>query len=231
MPQHSISGGFVSSFLAKHERLILSLLALAAITYFGYRYFENSAMEIDKKAQHDQQVVQQQALVNQQLQDKYTLLVSQIQDQNQKLATAISQRAQVTVIRQKEDAQLPPPELAQRWANLVEVSPTQITAGEQGLQVTQTAAIATVQKMETIPQMQQDLKDTREIAQNKDDQVRSLSSVNNGLNDQIDNLNIQVADKDKQCDARVDTAVKKTRGSRAKWFIFGFAAGVVAKLL
>lgn len=84
--------------------------------------------------------------------------VMQLQQEVDSLAKAMAQRNIELDKRQKTDATLPPTELAGRWNMLTNV-PGAVTTTASGYAVTQQGAVATVQALESVPVLTQNVKD------------------------------------------------------------------------
>lgn len=150
------------AFIQAHEKLILVGAASLLLWHFGDKVV--SAYEAAHKSQqsadnqqiaqlHQDNVTLAQTLA--QMQANYT---SQIANLNAKIAA----KQNATVIQQKTDAALPLPDLSARWESLLVLSPGSITPQPNGtVAVTTDAAHSTVNELEKVPQLMEQVLDTQ----------------------------------------------------------------------
>jgi hypothetical protein len=230
--------GLIRSWLLDHERLIIVLVA-AAVIWLGYVKVTNAIAAHDdaqlKQAQivANQQAQQNAALAAQVQQDKQQLqaLTDKVTAQNAALVAANTQLATALAKQQKTDAQLPPPELAQRWA---QITPNMPAGGvtlstDNTMHVTQAAAVDTVQQLEKVPVLQQQL-DNETTQKNNDDLLIGQQNKNIfDLNGQITGLNKTVVDNNKVCQDTIADVKAKAAKSKRRWFIIGYVAGFLTR--
>jgi|SRR5882757_3858849 len=234
----------MSAFLKLHERLILIVLGLLVAGFLVWKFLDHSAAVADKKSLQADAVLQQQTVINNNLAaqvksqgDTLTQLVVQVSQENAALLQAIQVRSTATVVQQKVDKNLPLPELATRWENLASLQPTDITATTSGLVVSDAGSRMTVQALENLPTLTQNLADTQAIVQNKDSQISSMTEFQGTLQTQVKGLNLQITDADKACKLQVSAVKSDARKSKMKWFLTGIGIGIgggvaiMAKLL
>ncbi len=84
-----------------------------------------------------------------------------------------------------------------------------------------------------MPTLKADLKDTQEMAANKDKEIASANQLIGGLRQQVSALNIEITDNKKACSTQISAIKAKARHSKLSWFARGLAtgAGIVAFLL
>ena len=219
-------------FIRAHEVLLLIVLGLGATAFIFNKALDKSydaAVAREKSAEQTLQAQKEQndklAAQNQQAAAQYAILLGQVTADNKKLTAEMLQLSQTLAARQKQDAALPLPELASRWEFLIGTSG--ISSTGNGLQASPDASRATVQNLESLPVIKQQLADETVLAGDKDKQIASLGGVVNGLNTEVAGLNSQLVDSSKACKAEVAVA----RKSRWKWFkagaIVGFIGGLV----
>lgn len=223
----------LSDFLKQHERLILVLVVLGIAAWIGHKWVDHLANVDDAKEKQAQQVLdtqkaanEQQAAVVKQLEDIQAQLIPQLIQQNQTLMAGIQARSQVTVVQQQKDKSLPLPDLAKRWQSLAGLQPTDLTATDSGVQITDGGARQTVQQLELIPELQGTINDGKQILDNKDKQISSDQQVQSALKDQVSGLNLEIVAKDKQCDAQVAVIKAQARKSKWRYFFTGVGVGV-----
>ncbi len=218
--------------LAKaHERLLIVLSLFGVFLFLGNKYLNASydaAVAREKSAEQTLQAQKEQndklVAQNQQAAAQYQVLLGQVTADNKKLTAEMLQLSQTLAARQKQDAALPLPELASRWEFLIGTSG--ISSTGNGLQASPDASRATVQNLESLPVIKQQLADETVLAGDKDKQITSLGGVVDGLNTEVAGLNSQLVDSSKACKAEIAVA----RKSRWKWFKFGFVTGFVGGL-
>lgn len=230
--------GHIRAFLLDHERLLIVLIA-AAVIWLGYVKITNIIEEHDKAALQQAQVVaaqqaQQNAVLAKQAQDdaaKLQALSAQLEAQNQQLANANTALATALAKQQHTDATLPPTELAQRWA---QITPNMPAGGvtlspDNSMKVTQAGAVATVQQLEQVPALKQELDNTT-AQKNNDDQLLAASGKSIfDLNAQVGGLQKQLVDNEKVCQEQIKVVKDEARKSKRKWFLIGFVSGFVSR--
>src|SRR5882757_11061352 len=234
----------MSAFLKLHERFILIVLGLLVAVFLIWKFLDHSAAVADKKSLQADAVLQQQTVINNNLAaqvksqgDTLTQLVVQVSQENAALLQAIQARSTATVVQQKVDKTLPLPELATRWENLASLQPADITATASGLLLSDSGSRLTVQALENLPTLSQNLADTQAIVQNKDSQISSMTEFQGTLQTQVKGLNLQITDADKACKLQVSAVKSDARKSKMKWFLTGIGIGIgggvaiMAKLL
>lgn len=226
----------VSTFLKTHERIILVLIA-SIVIYGLYSHVLGYLADHDQAVSTKAQVVlqaqlqaNQAALADEKQQlVQYQQLAQQVLQSNTALAAATQQRQQQTQVQQKTDSSLQPADLAARWSTLTKT--VGVTPTLTGYSVTPTAALTTVQDLETIPQLSADLVASKQETSNETNLVAGLTKLNDGLNNQVGGLNQTLTDQTKSCNAQIITLKAQARKSKLHWFGAGVAVGYVGGLL
>lgn len=228
----------ISQFLKAHERLIIVILAAVLLAGFYTKAIAYLASRDQNAANAAQAVLQAQVTANEkeatdakQMLQQYEQLTSQLIANNNAILLGQKQLAAVTQKHQTADQTLPPPQLAARWTNLLQVAPTTVQPSGQGYVVTPDTAVKTVTQLETIPELQSDLAGDQTIISNNQKQIGEQSNVVTTLQGQIVGLNIQIADQTKFCSDQITAVKAQARKSKLKWFIGGFVAGFVSREL
>lgn len=226
--------GKIRTFLLDHERLLI-VLVVALILFWGYGKYA------DIQAQHDNTVLQQAKLVSEEqakvvaaqaaqvAQDKVELeaLSAKLEAQNAQLAQANITLANALVNQKKTDASLPLPELAKRWSILVpEAVPV---ATPTGVQVTPAGAVATVQTLEEVPALKDELKNETQLKLNDDLIVAQQNKNIFDLGTQITGLEKLDTDHQTQCTAQINVVKAEARKSKLKWFKWGVVVGFLGR--
>ena len=220
------------TWLQKHERIVICALILVVILIVTNYYFDFAGKQADARLQTANQTLQVQkeandklAAQNQQAATQYQVLIGQVNAQNARLSGEILQLSQTLAARQKQDSSLPLPDLALRHQALLGVS-AGVSSTENGFLVSSPVETQTVQQLESLPVIKQQLSDETLLADNKDKALDSSESLVVGLNQQVSGLQVQITDGQKACDARV-AVVKK---SRWRYFKAGLITGFLGGL-
>lgn len=233
-PKTGSNPGLIRTFLLDHEKLII-IVIIAISVWFGYGKIA------DMIAQHDNAALQQAKLVtDSQLkatqaqavqvaadEAQREALQAKLEAMNAQLVAANTSLAAALVNRQKTDATLPVTDLAARWNTLVPLAMPTVTSA--GLVVSQPGAVATVQALEQVPVLKQELANETTLKQNDDQLLTADNTSIVDLNKRVDGLNLLITDKDKQCTAQVAVVKAEATKSKRRWFIIGFVAGFVTR--
>jgi hypothetical protein len=245
--------GMIRTFLLDHERLIIIVIA-AAVLFWGWGKYAQMRLDHDNALLKQAQVIAQQqadqnaalakqaqenaqqiAADKQQLQalsDKLTAQNQQLVNANTALATALSKQ-------QKTDASLPVPALVDRWAQLAPgTNFTGAISSGNNVEVTPSNALATVQQLEKVPVLTQQLANETTEKTNDDQlitqQNKNLFDLNNQvgtLNGQIVGLNKAIVDNNAVCQDQIKVVKAEAAKSKRRWFIIGYVAGFVSRQL
>lgn len=231
--------GHIRAFLLDHERLLIVLVA-ALVIWLGYVKVTNIIEEHDKaQLQQAQIVAAQQAAQNAELAKQaqadaaqLKALSDKLEAANQQLANANTALATALANRQKTDATLPPTDLAMRWSQLVpNMPPAGVTVSpDTTFKVTQAASVATVQQLEAVPVLKQQLDNETQQKNNGDQLIAQQGKSIFDLNAQVGGLQKQLVDNDKVCQEQIKVVKDEARKGKRKWFIIGYIAGFASKV-
>jgi hypothetical protein len=220
------------TWIQRHERILIVALVLTFGSWFGNHWLnikaaaDNRAAIIAEKQLDDQKAKDAQLAAQlAQLGQQYQVALRQLSAQNAQLTAAMTNRTVVLRQQQATDKTLPLPDLGKRWSDLADVPTTDITASTSGFTVSDTAARATVEKLESVPVLTQNLKDETTIADNRQSELDKANGLITGLNNQVTNLNMTIADDDKACTSKVSAVKSQARTEKRNWFLRGLAAG------
>lgn len=149
------------AFFKAHERFILIVTAASLLFYFGIKVVNEVHTYQDNKHTEAQAATNAQiAIAEAHSKDIQTQLAQMKTDYETKilsLEAQIAKSKQTEVIKQKQDAALPMPELAKSWESTLVLPESSITPESNGnLSVTPDAAHATVNELDKIgPLMEQ----------------------------------------------------------------------------
>jgi hypothetical protein len=228
------------SWFRVHERLIIIVLAIAALVFVGNKILNNQATH--DKAVSDAAVQQlndtkaQNAAILAQVQQQsqqYQQLIVKLGVQNAQLAASIQTRTVVLQQQVKTDATLPLPDLGARWAQLASIKPADITATAAGITVTPVGALETTQVLEQVPALQANVRDLQQTSDNDTKELSSANDLITGLNAQVSGLQTQAVEADKTCKSEIATVKATARRGKLKAFLYGLGigAGVTAGLV
>lgn len=235
--------GSTRSFLLDHENLIIVII-LAVLLWWGWGKF--AQMRIDHDAAQlkqvmavaTQQATQDTALAQQALVDKAQLqaLADKVAAQNAQLVATNAALASALNQRRHTDAALPPPVLVQRWTQITPGMPpngVMVTTDNMTriptIVVTQAGAVATVQQLEQVPVLQQELNDETAQKDNDDQLLASSHQDIATLSEQVTGLNQQVVDNQNVCTDQIKLVKAQAAKSKRRWFVIGYVAGFLSR--
>jgi len=221
------------SWLKQHETIIICVLILTGVLFVVQKYFDVSSLIENHKFQQAQATlaVQQQA-ANASL-DQAKALLAQYQQEfaqaeaaNAQLVASMANRNKTLVVQQAVDAKATPTDLATRWETLTNT--TGIVDTSSGFTVPQTSAVETVQQLEQVPVLKQNLTDetTKETNDNA-----ALTKANDLIAQgkiAVNGLTLELSDQTKSCTAQVSAVQATAKKKTLKTFFAGFVAGFIA---
>ncbi len=232
------SPGLIRTFLLDHERLII-VLVLAVGLWFGVGKVQSIIADHDSaqlkaaQAVAAQQATQNAALAQQAQEDKAQLqaLTDKVTQQNAQLAQANATLASALSKQQHTDATLPPSELVQRWAQITPTMPAGgvTVAPDNSIKVSQAGAVSTVQQLEKVQPLTDEL--ANETTQkNNDDQIIASQGKNiSDLSLQVTGLNKTIVDNSAVCQDQIKVVKAEAAKSKRRWFIIGYVAGFLSR--
>lgn len=224
------------SWLKAHERLVIVFMLLI-VAFF---VLDKSLGIVASWEQHRANAAQQQlandkakndidlAIAKQKLAD-YQETISQNEKINAQLEQGIIARDALLTAQQKKDATLPPTELGQRWQALV--GDSGIQANASGFTVLDTAAHATVSKLEQVPVLQQNLDDEKQKNANLQTDVDKANDLIDKGKIVVSGLQLQLTDQNKACSTQIAAVKAEARKGKLKWFGIGFVTGYISGLV
>lgn len=221
------------SWLKQHETILIVFLVLLVGTFVVYKYFDLAATIETHKAQQEQAVeaIQQQkndadlAQAKQSL-AAYQALITQSLAANTTLSSAIANRDKTVVIQQATDAKMPPSQLATRWQGLIADSGVQPST--TGYVLTDSAGLATVEKLEQLPVLQQDIKDEQTKETNLQNDVNKANDLIDKGKTVVVGLQSQITDQSKADAATLAATKAAANRGKIKSFFIGFGIGFIA---
>lgn len=222
------------TWLQKHTAIIATVLFLATAVFVTQKYFDYKVANDGKASQAIQQQLDEQKIINaqtltqaQKTLDDYKTALDVYAKQNSALTAAIAARDKGVQQQQATNATLPPSALASRWATLIGAKAGEITAGSSGITVTEDAALTSVNMIEEVPVLTQDLKDKQTEITNLNTEVNKSELLVTQGQTLVDGLQAQLVDQSKACKIQVQTVTDSAKKSRLKWFGAGFVTGFV----
>jgi hypothetical protein len=220
------------TWLKQHERIIIVALILAVGAFGLNKYFDVASIRADARAVAAEQVATAAkanssalALQASQTQAQYTALVQTLAAQNASLASSIAQRTASSAAQKTKDATLPVTGVADRWNT---VAGTLVTPSGDTIVVSSTDAHKTLDMIEQVPVLTQNLTDETKIAGNYLQELVKSDALSTELNAQITGLNIQIVDQTKACTAQVAAIKADARKGKVIWFKRGFIVGFIS---
>jgi hypothetical protein len=243
--------GKIRTFLLDHEKLLIVLIA-AVVLWWGYGKYAQIRLDHDNAALQQQKLVvaaqvQQNAALAvqaqkdavQAAQDKAALqaLSDKIAAQNQQLVAANTALATALTKQQHTDASLPVPDLVNRWAQLAPgTNFTGAIGSGNNVAVTPSNALATVQQLEKVPVLTQQLANETTLKTNDDQLIVSQNKSIFDLNTEVGGLNASLVgafkldtDHQAQCVDQIKVVKDEARKSKRRWFTAGFILGFIAE--
>jgi len=201
-------------FVEGHVRMV----AVAGVLIVGFvllNKFENHRHdEAVTAAAVAKQVLDDQVAKNQQLaqqvaasQQAYTQLAAQMSTQNALIATQIAALKDKTAQQQKVDSTLTIAELAARWRTLISsANPQDVQPAGENLSVSGQAGVTTVQNLELVDSLHQEVLAGHTVEDNLNKQLTSCAAVNTTQAAQIQGLNDQIKKANDACKAELAVA-------------------------
>ena len=208
---------------ATKSHLILLALILVVSSFAGYLYLDRAVQhehDATVLAQHQLQEVQK---ANSDLQAAIAKRDAEIDKRDELLQKAIASRNTVLIQQQKQDTQLKPTELGNRFAQLAGAKPEEVQADTAGnFQLSNGAVLASVMQLEKVPVLEANVADLNSQLADRDQKIserdQELQGDKQVLAAQIDADN----KKYKELEA-------KARRSKLRWFAIGVVVGFVGR--
>jgi hypothetical protein len=220
----------------KHEKLIIVFLVLLVLGLLGNKFLNYSAMQgqarLTALTSQVQQIKEQSAAAAAQSAiDRAQLLAmtDALQKQNAALAAAVQSDNALLRKQQSINNSLALPDLAKRWAQLAPLQPGDLSATNGQVLVTDSGARATVNELEKVPVLSDQLDKQKQITSNDEALLSKSQEVNADFSKQVGILNSQIAADQKQCQAQIAVEKEKARKSKRNWFIAGFISGLATR--
>jgi hypothetical protein len=225
------------TWLQKHTTLIIVFLALVLAVFLAQKYFsyvdgvDSKKQQVALAALATQKTATDQALSQDAttLKDYQTALNAEV-TQNAQLSAAISSRNKVLVQQQATNATLAPTALATHWAADINKPSTEVVSNASGTTVTDDAAIATVNQLDSVPVLQANLQSTQAQVDDLNVQSGKASALILQGQTAVTDLKTELVDQTKSCTAQVNSLKAAARKSRLKTFAWGFGTGFVSGL-
>jgi len=231
-----ISKSWEIGFLKTHERLILGVFLLAVVLFLGNKALNYNVNRDKTKATTAEQALAIQQKTNDQLaaqvaqqQAQYNTMIAALTAQNQALMASISASNDILARQQAVDKALPIPDLAARWKTIVPLKDGDITANTTGISVTDQGARDTVNQLEKVPVLQDNVNKLNELNTNKDKQIDGLNQLETTKDKQLAGKDLEIKDQTTACNAEKSALKAAARKSKFRWFIAGTVTGFVAR--
>ncbi len=222
-------------FIKAHTGLIIGLAVIGVIWHLGTKYEDSRGEKLIEANTLIQQQLQTQVIQNRVLtgqladqQAEYNILAAKMLAQNAQIDAEMSAKSAELSKRQQLDATLPLDGLAIRWRSIENLMPTDVAIGGTGtLFVSGQAATKTVQDLEAVTPLHDEVVQSHQIQDNLTGQLTSLTSVNASQTNEIAGLNSQITLAEKSCQDRIGVVKAQQKKKSGFWFKVGVIAGSV----
>ena len=235
------------TWLKQHERLIIVALVLAVSAFGLNKYFDVASAKADAKVVIAEQLAADAkanataaAITAAQTQVQYTALVQTLSAQNAALASAMATRNTVLQQTQAKTSQMTPNELVDTWKSLLpgkldgKITQSSVKESDgtntQNYTVELGPAIETVNALESIPVLTQNLTDETKIAGDYLTEVQKSDILSNDLTAQVTALNISLTTQAKACTLEIVAVKANGKKNSVKWFKRGLIVGFLGGL-
>jgi hypothetical protein len=217
-------------WIEAHEKLLLTIIV-------GFALWAGIGKIDTLIANHDRANLTQAQVVDKAQADKdATTAALALQQANQYLVLAQQEAADKALLmqqntaltaaltaRQKTDATLPPTELVARWNTLV---PAGATVSPNGVNVTSNGAVTTVQELEKVPVLTQELANETKIVGDDAALLVARDAQVVTLDTQVAGLNTKATLDAKVYSDTIKTVKDDAAKSKRKWFTAGVVVGL-----
>ncbi len=224
------------SWLKQHERLVIIFMVLI-FSFFVLdkglgivqSWEQHKATQAEKvldaqKAKNDTELATAKTMLAQ-----YQTQLAADEQAIQSLTKAQAFRDKQLPVQQKVDAQLAPNDLALRWQGLV--GDSGVVPAADGYNVSNTAAVITVQNLEQVPVLQADLADEQNKTAALQKDVASANDLIGQGKVVVSGLQTQIVDQTKACTAQINVVKAQARKGKLKAFGIGYGLGLVSGLV
>jgi hypothetical protein len=223
------------TWFKQHERLIIVALVLVFCAFGVSKYFDVSAVRADAKFVAAQQIAvndranaaaaaQQAAITVLQ----YQAMVDALSKQNASLSASIAQRTASGNTQRTVDAKMALSPLVSRW-NEVAGTEIDLSLKDNTVTVSDTDAHKTVDLLEQVPVLAQNLKDETVIAGNLQNELNAGVKARDAKDVQISALNKELTDDAKACTLQIAAVKADARKSKGRWAKISFVIGFLAR--
>jgi len=225
----------ISSYLRRHEGMILGIAFLSVALFLGNKYLNYEAAATNKVAQQAQAIAaQQQVIVNNLTQQLQTAqqhsdaLVAHLAANDAKQEAEIA-NLKATLAQKQQQVQVEPlPEVAAEWNSQIKI-PDGVRNTPTGLTITEAAARATVEELIEVPTLQNEVDDLKQMVDDASTTIESQQTTIKAADDLAASLKVQITD-DNAAHAKEITALKAAaRKSKFKIFWIGYGLGFVSR--
>jgi hypothetical protein len=223
-------------FLKAHEHLLIAVFVLLTSFFVVTKTLNYLDARDTKQAIISEQILAEQKAQNATLAQQLEQAKADDQANQEKAAAQINalqagiQQIQNQLAKQKQsDQTMPLPSLLTRWEDLAGLSQGDLLATTGGVSVTESGARKTTEVLENVPALQKELDNEKQIVQNKDSQISSMSKVVGDQSNLITGLNSQIVKADTACKDEIAKVKADDRKKITKAALFGAIAGFALK--
>jgi hypothetical protein len=223
-----------SAYIKAHEKLVLAFIA-AGVLWFSIGHIEGIIAKHDdanlKQAQVTlaTQASKDAVLATQATQqaEQYKALAAQVAQQNAALEATNAALAAALTRQQKTDATLPPIELVARLNTLVPTAGATFTPN--GVTLPEAGAVATVQQLEKVPVLTQELSNSQAEAKNDLSLLTASTGQVATLNSEVSGLRLENTDEKNVCTQQLRVQADAARKRERRIGIIGAVIGVILR--
>lgn len=224
----------VSGFVKLHERLLVIVFVVVLLWGVSGKVesiiaaHDNANLNAEKAALATQveknastaALVAQQAVQFQEQKAQADKANAALEQANAALVAALTRQ-------QKADATMTLPDLAVRWGQLVPNPGLAVSNGK--LTVSESGAHATVNELEKVPALTQQLDTAKIEKKNVDALLLASTGQVATLNTLVDGKNAEIKKAGDVCEGRIKVVKDEARKSKRRWFVIGYVAGFLSR--
>ena len=219
------------SWLKQHESIIIVLAVLITFIFCFNKYIDYNANKKEEantvatvaaaqaKAAADSAKEESESEIK-----KYQDMVTELEKQNNLLLSTIENDNILLAKQQQRDADLSLPDLSTRWNQLTNI-PDGATVVNDRVSVTSNAAHETVNQLESVPVLKEEVNKGSQILENKENELSEANKVNLDLTQQNKSDILLLAQKDKECNTEVSAIKATATKSKRNWLVRGLVIG------
>lgn len=228
----------VSAYVKLHEILIITVLSLLLVwgvsgKIEGVFLAHDTATLNAEKASLAAQVEKNEAIAKTVSEQSaaYATLLAQANEQQAAIARMNAQLTAALAKQQQTNNNMTLPELAGRWMTLVPKASGGLSINNGQMLIADSAAHATVNELEQVPVLQQQLSNATVEKETVDKLLVASNGRVDTLNSRVEGLTLQIGDSDKVCKAQIAVVKAQARKQKRWIFVVGYISGFLSRQL